>query len=46
MTMGNIRSKTALRLIGEWADLHRKELEANWENLKAGRPIDRIPPLE
>lgn len=46
MTVGNIQSRTALRLIGEWADLHRKELDDNWENLKAGRPIDRIPPLE
>ncbi len=46
MTVGNIQSRTALRLIGEWANQHRTELETNWENLKVGRPIDRIPPLE
>jgi hypothetical protein len=46
MTVGNIQSRTALRLIGEWAGQHKKELEKNWENLKGGRPIERIPPLE
>ena len=30
MTVGNITSKTALRLIREWAVQHRTELEANW----------------
>ena len=46
MTVGNMTSRTALRLIAEWSMLHRSELETNWENLKAGRPIERIPPLE
>ncbi len=46
MTVGNMQSRTALRLIAEWATLHRTELETNWDNMKAGRPIDRIPPLE
>jgi len=26
--------------------MHRRELEANWENMKAGRPLERIEPLE
>ena len=43
---GNIRSRTALRLIREWASLHRRELEANWTNMKAGRSLERIEPLE
>jgi hypothetical protein len=43
---GHIQSKTALRLIREWAILHRTELEANWANMKAGKPLDNIPPLE
>jgi hypothetical protein len=43
---GNIPSKRALRLIREWAILHRSELEANWANMKAGKPLDKIPPLE
>jgi len=46
MTVGNIRSRTALRLVREWAELHRSELEANWENAVAKVPLDRIAPLE
>ena len=43
---GAIRSKTARRLIRQWAVLHRRELEANWRKMKQGRPFDRIEPLE
>jgi hypothetical protein len=46
MHVGSIQSKRALRLIREWAILHRADLEANWANMKAGKPLDRIPPLE
>jgi Domain of unknown function (DUF4160) len=46
MIAGNIQSKTALRLIREWAVLHRAELEANWARMKAGQPLDKIAPLE
>ena len=46
MVVGNIQSWTALRLTREWAALHRRELEANWENMKAGRPLERIAPLD
>jgi hypothetical protein len=44
--VGNIRSKTALQLIRRWALLHRAELAANWAYMKAGKPLDKIPPLE
>ena len=44
--VGNIHSRTALRLILAWAHRHGRELEANWERMKAGRPLERIPPLE
>ena len=43
---GGIQSRTAVRLIRQWAVLHRAELEANWAKMKAGRPLDKIPPLE
>ncbi len=43
---GVIPSARARRLIQQWASLHRGELEANWERLKAGRPLERIEPLE
>ncbi|OGK76942.1 MAG: transcriptional regulator [Candidatus Rokubacteria bacterium GWA2_70_23] len=46
MIAGNIRSRTALRLIREWASLRGRELEADWENMKAGRPLERIEPLQ
>jgi len=46
MIAGNIRSRTARRLIRQWAALHRRELEVNWKNMKAGRHLERIEPLE
>jgi len=42
---GHIRSARARRLIEEWAQLHRNELEANWRSARAGVPLERIPPL-
>jgi len=44
--VGNIHSRTARRLIREWASLHRRELQANWKNMKAGCPLERIEPLK
>jgi len=46
MTIGNIQSRTALRLIREWAALHQVELQTNWEQMKTGQPLNRIAPLE
>lgn len=46
MLAGSIQSKTAVRLIRQWAALHGPELVANWANMKAGKPLDKIPPLE
>lgn len=43
---GAIRSRTALRLIEEWAQLHRAELEANWRHVQAGEPLEKIAPLD
>ncbi len=43
---GEISSGTARRLVRQWALAHRAELEANWENMKAGRPLERIEPLQ
>ena len=43
---GSISSRTALRLIAEWAVAHRSELESNWERMKAGRALERIEPLD
>jgi hypothetical protein len=35
----------ALRLVREWAELHRTELEANWARAEAHEPLDTIEPL-
>ncbi len=35
----------ALRLIREWAELHRAELRANWESAQAHTPLASIDPL-
>jgi Domain of unknown function (DUF4160) len=36
----------ALRLVLEWAELHRTELLNNWELARQGQPLTRIAPLE
>jgi hypothetical protein len=36
----------ALRLVREWATLHRGELEADWELARAAQPLEPIAPLE
>jgi len=46
MIVGAIESRTAFRLIREWASLHRSELEQNWRLAKAGQPLQQIAPLE
>jgi hypothetical protein len=35
----------ALRLVREWATLHRAELDADWRRARKGEPLERIPPL-
>ena len=34
---------TALRLVREWALAHQAELDENWANARADRPLERIP---
>lgn len=38
--------RRALRLVLEWAALHKEELFENWELARKGEPLNRIPPLE
>jgi hypothetical protein len=35
----------ALRLVREWAELHRAELDANWDKARARVSLDTIAPL-
>lgn len=43
---GDIRSRTARRLIRLWALAHRDDLQRNWMAMRAGEPLNWIPPLE
>jgi hypothetical protein len=43
---GTIRSRTARRLIEDWARSHQQELDRNWERIKTGDPLERIEPLD
>lgn len=43
---GNMRSASAKRHITAGAKLHQGALEANWRNMRAGEPLDRIEPLK
>lgn len=38
--------RTAARLVGEWAGLHRDELIANWHRAQAMEPLVAIDPLQ
>jgi hypothetical protein len=42
---GTLRSRTARGMLRKWAKLHRDELEKNWNEARAGKPLRRIAPL-
>ena len=43
---GDLRSKTALRLVREWIDLHDAELKRDWALARDGKPLEKLAPLE
>lgn len=43
---GNLKSKTATKLVREWIDLHQMELEEDWQLAQEGREIKKIDPLD
>jgi hypothetical protein len=43
--VGDLGSRTALRLVREWIDLRANELSDDWELAKAGKKIKPIDPL-
>ena len=43
---GDLKSKTATRLVREWIDLRLNELEENWQLARDGKEIRKIDPLE
>jgi len=46
ITNGALRSRTAVRLVREWIDLHVAELYEDWELAQAGRELKKIAPLD
>lgn len=46
ITRGNLSSNTAKRLVREWIDLHKKELEEDWNLARSGKEINKIAPLD
>jgi hypothetical protein len=46
VTRGELRSRTAKKLVREWIDLHVDELREDWELAQAGQPIKKIAPLD
>lgn len=43
---GNLKSRTATKLIREWIDLHSNELKDNWYLARKGKEIQKIAPLD
>jgi hypothetical protein len=43
---GEISSPRARKLIKEWAQLHRSDLEMNWKRAKALKQLAQIAPLD
>ncbi len=43
---GNLKSRTATKLVREWLDLHVSEIEENWELARKGKDLKKIEPLE
>lgn len=42
---GDLRSRTALRLVREWIDLHVADLNENWELPRTRQALKPIAPL-
>jgi len=43
---GNLKSKTATKLVREWIDIHQMELEEDWQLAQEGKEIKKIDPLD
>ena len=43
---GDLHSRTALRLVSDWVDLHSEELQEDWTLAKAGHDLKQIEPLK
>ena len=46
MLKGDLKSKTARKLVREWVDLHSNEIAHNWELAMRGKALKQIDPLD
>jgi hypothetical protein len=46
ITRGQLISRTAIKLVRDWIDLHVSELQEDWELAQAGNAIKKINPLD
>ncbi|MCD4720772.1 MAG: DUF4160 domain-containing protein [Desulfobacula sp.] len=46
MLKGNLNSRTAVKLVRSWIDLHTKELEMAWDAARNYQEINKIDPLD
>ena len=46
MIRGSMKSRRAIKLTREWAELRREELVKNWDNAAQGKEIGKIDPLD
>ena len=46
MTKGDLKSKTARKLVREWVDLHNEEIARNWDLAMNDRQLNKIAPLD
>jgi len=45
MIKGSLKSRTAIKLVREWIDLHLNELNNDWDLAQSGEDINKIDPL-
>jgi len=43
---GDLKSRTAVKLVREWIDMHVSELREDWELAQVGKEIKKIAPLD
>jgi len=46
MFRGNLNSRTAVKLVRDWIDIHTKELESAWDAARNYQKINKIDPLD
>ncbi len=43
---GDLKSRTALKLVREWIDLRYDDLDTDWQLAQDGREVNKIAPLD